>query len=201
MNTFRIGVLGVSFCLVLASPAQAFDLKKMTDSANAAVDKASESADAGINKASETANDGINKAGDSANSTLDSVNGGMAVSGEAKALVDSLSTDLDVSGQQAAGGAGALLAMAQSNLSGDQFSGVLNKVPGLESLLGGGEGGGVASSMLGNISSMQGVIKAFGALGMSPEMVSQFAPKILGFLGDKGVTGQVLNSLKGLWGV
>jgi len=58
MNTFRIGVLGVSFCLVLASPAQAFDLKKMTDSANAAVDKASESADAGINKASETANDG-----------------------------------------------------------------------------------------------------------------------------------------------
>ena len=201
MNTFRIGVLGVSFCLVLASPAQAFDLKKMTDSANAAVDKASESADAGINKASETANDGINKAGDSANSTLDSVNGGMAVSGEAKALVDSLSTDLDVSGQQAAGGAGALLAMAQSNLSGDQFSGVLNKVPGLESLLGGGEGGGVASSMLGNISSMQGVTKAFGALGMSPEMVSQFVPKILGFLGDKGVTGQVLNSLKGLWGV
>ena len=201
MNTFRIGVLGVSFCLVLASPAQAFDLKKMTDSANAAVDKASESADAGINKASETANDGINKAGDSINSTLDSVNGGMAVSGEAKALVDSLSTDLDVSGQQAAGGAGALLAMAQSNLSGDQYIGVLNKVPGLESLLGGGEGGGVASSMLGNISSMQGVTKAFGALGMSPEMVSQFAPKILGFLGDKGVTGQVLNSLKGLWGV
>jgi len=70
-----------------------------------------------------------------------------------------------------------------------------------QSLLGGGEGGGVASSMLGNISSMQGVTKAFGALGMSPEMVSQFAPKILGFLGDKGVTGQVLNSLKGLWGV
>ncbi|MGJ3257756.1 MAG: DUF2780 domain-containing protein [Alcanivorax sp.] len=201
MNTFRIGVLGASFCLALASPAQAFDLKKMTDSANAAMDKASESADAGINKASETANDGINKASDSANSTLDSVNGGMAVSGEAKALVDSLSTDLGVSGQQAAGGAGALLAMAQSNLSGDQFSGVLNKVPGLESLLGGGEGGGMMSSMLGNISSMQGVTKAFSALGMTPEMVSQFAPKILGFLGDKGVTGQVLNSLKGLWGV
>ena len=55
--------------------------------------------------------------------------------------------------------------------------------------------------MLGNISSMQGVTKAFSALGMSPEMVSQFAPKILGFLGDKGVTGQVLNSLKGLWSV
>ncbi|MFT6488515.1 MAG: hypothetical protein ACJAV3_000093 [Alcanivorax sp.] len=201
MNTFRIGVLGASFCLVLASPVQAFDLKKMTDSANAAVNKASESADAGINKASETANDGINKAGDSANNTLDSVNGGMAVSGEAKALVDSLSTDLGVSGQQAAGGAGALLAMAQSNLSGDQFSGVLSKVPGLESLLGGGEGGGMMSSMLGNISSMQGVTKAFSALGMTPEMVSQFAPKILGFLGDKGVTGQVLNSLKGLWGV
>ena len=199
MKMLRVGILGVSFCLVLSSPVQAFDLKKMTDSANAAVNKASESADAGINKASNTANEGINKASDSANSTLDGVNGGMAVSGEASALVDSLSSELGVSGQQAAGGAGALLAMAQSNLSADQFSGVLNKVPGLGSLLGGGEGGGLASSMLGNISSMQGVTKAFSALGMSPEMVSQFAPKILGFLGDKGVTGQVLNSLKGLW--
>ncbi len=201
MKMLRVGILGVSFCLVLSSPVQAFDLKKMTDSANAAVNKASESADAGINKASDTANEGINKASDSANTTLDGVNGGMAVSGEARALVDSLSSELGVSGQQAAGGAGALLAMAQSNLSADQFSGVLNKVPGLSSLLGGGEGGGLASSMLGNISSMQGVTKAFSALGMSPEMVSQFAPKILGFLGDKGVTGQVLNSLKGLWGV
>lgn len=197
MKMLRVGILGVSFCLVLSSPVQAFDLKKMTDSANAAVNKASESADAGINKASNTANEGINKASDSANTTLDGVNGGMAVSGEASALVDSLSSELGVSGQQAAGGAGALLAMAQSNLSADQFSGVLNKVPGLGSLL----GGGLASSMLGNISSMQGVTKAFSALGMSPEMVSQFAPKILGFLGDKGVTGQVLNSLKGLWSV
>ncbi|MBD3643716.1 MAG: DUF2780 domain-containing protein, partial [Alcanivorax sp.] len=42
MNMFRVGVLGASFCLVLASPVQAFDLKKMTDSANAAVNKASE---------------------------------------------------------------------------------------------------------------------------------------------------------------
>jgi len=47
-------VTGVQTCALPIS----FDLKKMTDSANAAVDKASESADAGINKASETANDG-----------------------------------------------------------------------------------------------------------------------------------------------
>lgn len=190
MNSFRFGVLGASFCLVLASPVQAFDLKKMTDSANEA-----------INKASATASDGINKVGDSANSAMDSVNGGMTVSGEARTLVDSLSSELGVSGQQAAGGAGALLAMAKSNLSGDQFSGVLNKVPGLESLLGGGEGGGLASSVLGNVSSMQGVTKAFSALGMSPDMVSQFAPKILAFLGGQGVGGQLLGSLKGLWAV
>ena len=62
MKMLRVGILGVSFCLVLSSPVQAFDLKKMTDSANAAVNKASESADAGINKASNTANEGINKA-------------------------------------------------------------------------------------------------------------------------------------------
>lgn len=190
MKVFRCGVLGVSMCLALASPVQAFDLKKMTDSASAAVDKASE-----------TANAGINKAGDSANTAMDSVNGGMAVSGEAKALVDSLSSELGVSSQQAAGGAGALLAMAKSNLSGDQFGGMLNKVPGLESLLGGGEGGGLASSMLGNVSSMKGVNQVFSALGMSPDMVGQFAPKMLDFLGGEGVGGSVLNTLKSLWAV
>ncbi len=59
----------------------------------------------------------------------------------------------------------------------------------------------MASSMLGNISSLQGVSKAFSALGLSPDMISQFAPKILGFLGGEGVGSTALNSLKGLWGV
>ncbi|MCG8392281.1 MAG: DUF2780 domain-containing protein [Pseudomonadales bacterium] len=187
MKTLRLVLAGTSLAMVLAAPAQAFDLKGMTDSANKAV-----------NDASEKASSGIDEASGAANSAMDSANQGLAVTGEAQTLVDSLTKDLGVTSQQAAGGAGALLAMAQNNLPADQFGGVLDKVPGLDSLLG---GGGMASSMLGNISSLQGVGKAFSALGLSPDMISQFAPKILEFLGGQGVGGQVLGSLKGLWGV
>ena len=180
MNKMRVGLLAVSLGMVMSAPVQAFDFKKMTDSANEAV-----------NSASQKANSSISEASDAANS-------GMAITGEAQALVDSLTKDLGVTQQQAAGGAGALLAMAQNNLSADQFGGILDKVPGLDSLLGGGSG--VASSRLGNISSLQGVAKVFSSLGLSPEMISQFAPKILGFLGNEGVGSTALNALKGLWG-
>ncbi len=170
MNRMRCGLLALSMGMVMTGPVHAFDLNKMTESANQAVDSASQKADATLDQASETANSG------------------MAVTGEAQGLVDSLTSDLGVTQQQAAGGAGALLAMAKSNLSGDQFAGILDKVPGLDSLMGGGEGGGMASSLLGNISSMEGVSKAFGALGLSPDMITQFAPKILGFSsGEKGL--------------
>ena len=125
MNAFRFGLMGASLCLVLSAPAQAFDLKSMTDSANKAV-----------NDASDKANSSVNEANDAATGAMDSANSKLAVTGEAQALVDSLSTDLGVTQQQAAGGAGALLAMAQNNLSGDQFSGITSKVPGLDSLLG-----------------------------------------------------------------
>lgn len=182
MKKRHLVMLSPVLAMVFSAPVQAFDFKKMTDSANSAMDSASEAA----------------------GSTMDNASGAMdsslAVSGEAQVMVDSLSSDLGVTPQQAAGGAGALLAMAQNHLSPEQFSGVLAKVPGLDSLLG-GDGGGMASSMLGNITSLEGVSKAFSALGLSPDMISQFAPKILGFLGGEGVAGPVLERLSGLWGV
>ena len=181
MNTLQGLMVGSVLAMAIIGPAQAFDFKKMTDSANAAVDSASQKASATMEEASGAMNKSV------------------AVSGDAQVLVDSLSTDLGVTQQQAAGGAGALLAMAQNNLSADQFSGILSKVPGLDTLLGGE--GGMASSMLGNIASLEGVSKAFSALGLSPDMISQFAPKMLGFLGGEGVADSALTSLASLWGV
>lgn len=180
MKIMQRVVLCSALGVMATGQVQAFDLRKMTDSANTAMEQASQKAGETVDKASDT---------------MDS---SMAVSGEAQVLVDSLSTDLGVSPTQAAGGAGALLAMAKNNLSAEQFSGLLSKVPGLDSLLGGE--GGVAAGMLGNISSLEGVGQAFSALGLSPDMISQFAPKILGFLGGEGVAGPVLESLSGLWG-
>ena len=64
MNAFRFGLMGASLCLVLSAPAQAFDLKSMTDSANKAVNDASDKANSSVNEA----NDAATGAMDSANS-------------------------------------------------------------------------------------------------------------------------------------
>jgi len=47
---------------------------------------------------------------------------------------------------------------------------------------------------------MDSVLKAFSSLGLSPDMVAQFAPTILKFLGNEGVGTNILGSLQGLWG-
>ena len=51
-------------------------------------------------------------------------------------LTDLLSSQLDVSSEQAAGGAGALLSIAASQLGGDQATELTNMIPGLDALTG-----------------------------------------------------------------
>ncbi len=120
------------------------------------------------------------------------------VTGDVTKLVDSLTSGLGISSEQAAGGSAALLSMAKNQLSADQFGALTDKVPGLNELLGGN--GGLAASALSQVSNMEGVTKAFSSLGLSPDMISQFAPMILKFLGDQGVESSLLSSLQGLWG-
>ncbi len=127
------------------------------------------------------------------------VDDGVVVTGDAQKLVDSLSSGLGVSAQQAAGGSAAMLAMAKNNLSSDQFQAITDKVPGISELMG-GEAGGLAGAALSQVSNLKGISNAFSTLGLSPDMITQFAPTIIKFLGDQGVAGSVLNSLKGLWG-
>lgn len=121
------------------------------------------------------------------------------MSGETQKLVESLTSGLGVKPEQAVGGSAALLSMAKSQLSADQFKGITDKVPGLSGLL--GSGGGLAAGALSQISSMEGVSSAFSSLGLSPDLITQFAPIILQFLGGQGVASGVLSSLQGLWGV
>jgi hypothetical protein len=47
---------------------------------------------------------------------------------------------------------------------------------------------------------MGDVNSAFSKLGMSSDMVGQFTPIILKYLGDQGTSGTVLKSLGSLWG-
>lgn len=124
------------------------------------------------------------------------------VTGEAQSLVGDLQKQLGVTQTQAAGGAGALLQLAKSQLEPASFGNITDQVSGLRSLVGGGAGegsGNLLTSALSNISSMGGVEKAFSALGLQPAAVEQFAPVILDFLKQQGLGADLLGNLSSLW--
>lgn len=154
---------------------------------------------------------------------------GSLINPQTLALIDQLRA-LQVTPQQAMGGVGALLGLAQSQLAADQYAQLAGTVPGLE-FLGGNAGsaasagngvsgvlgrlgalsgllGGSASpapqpdgAPAGTVSSLEEVNQAFSALGMGVGLVGQFAPILLQFLGNQGVAGTLLQSLGGIWGV
>ncbi|TBW54285.1 hypothetical protein EZI54_14320 [Marinobacter halodurans] len=123
------------------------------------------------------------------------------VSGEASSLVTSLQDHLGVTRTQAAGGAGALLQLAKSQLGASSFDNITDKVSGLGSLLGGSgeQSNNLLSSALSNISSMDDVEKAFSALGLQSSAIEQFAPLVLNFLKGQGVGQEMLGNLSSLW--
>lgn len=141
------------------------------------------------------------------------------------ALLDQLGA-LQVTPQQALGGVGALLGLAQSQLAADQYAQLTGSVPGLE-LLGGpagqaaeasdGAGGvlgrlGALGGLLGAspapaapppapLDSRAGVDQAFALLGMDSSLVGPFGQILLQFLAGQGLAETLLQSLGGIWGV
>ncbi|WP_199911715.1 DUF2780 domain-containing protein [Dongshaea marina] len=109
-------------------------------------------------------------------------------------LTQMITSQLGVSTQQAAGGTGALLAMAANQLSGGQNQELTKLIPKSESLT-----GSVPAGLGGLLNSQSGVNQVFSALGMNSGMVSQFVPIILKYLGSQGASSGLLNSLSSLW--
>ncbi len=121
-------------------------------------------------------------------------------------------TQLNVTPQQAVGGAGAMLGLAKNQLSSTDYSELAKSVPGIDILSGGGELGalagllgssGTAAGMdnaLGNVKNTNDLSNAFSALGMDSGMIGLFTPVLLQFLGQQGVGGSLLDSLGGIWG-
>ncbi|KAF0808372.1 hypothetical protein A6D6_00081 [Alcanivorax xiamenensis] len=187
---------GTILAAALGANAHAFDLKGLTDKATKAVDEASNK----VNEQTDKANSAINSASEKGQANLDQATGQWQVAGDAKNMVDTLSSDLGVSRAQAAGGSAALLALAQTKLDASQFSGITDKVSGLSNMLGSSEqSSGLLGNVLGNVKSLQGAQTAFSAMGLSPDMIGQFAPVMLKFLGGQGVADGVLGSLQQLW--
>lgn len=106
-------------------------------------------------------------------------------------LLNSLTSQLGVTESQAAGGTGALLAMASQNLS-DKDSSLLNSIIPAEL------SSPLTSQMFNQITDIAGVQQAFSALGLDVSMVQQFAPIIIQYLTANGGSSLV-DSLTKIW--
>lgn len=113
-------------------------------------------------------------------------------------MVSMLTDQLNIDKKQATGGLGSLFALAQSNLSKDQFgqlseilpgaSGLLKSVPDISKIAGStGALGGIidkAASMNKSLQALNTVKKQFEALGLKPEMIAKFAQMAQQYLGS-----------------
>ena len=116
-------------------------------------------------------------------------------------LVQQLVSSLGVQEEQATGGAGLILKLAQDKLGGE-FGQVASVIPGVDALLGAapaqqsgggmmGALGGMAAGMIGGdqgaaLGSLMSLAGGFSQLGMSGDMVTKFFPIILNFVQQKG---------------
>ncbi|WP_448111681.1 DUF2780 domain-containing protein [Pseudomonas lini] len=142
--------------------------------------------------------------------------GAVAAAPKAAGLLNTLGSQLDITPEQAVGGAGAMLGLARNQLSGEDFSELSKNVPGLSQIAGNSAIGGLnglggllgagsdknalLDGLLGNVKDTNDLNNAFSALGMDTGMIGLFAPVILQYLGQQGVAGSLLQNLGGIWG-
>lgn len=116
-------------------------------------------------------------------------------------LASHLVTRLGVTEPQAEGGAGAILQLAKSRLNAEDFGKVAGTIPDAGKLLKAAPAQGPIGG-LGSVTSLgglAGLAGSFQKLGLSPDMVTKFAPEVLSFVESKGgssVKGLLAGALK-----
>lgn len=97
-------------------------------------------------------------------------------------VVNSLTSQLGVTSQQASAGVGSMLNYAQGRLPASDFAAVSKSLPGADSYMR------TASDALGSapIKDAAGLNSAFSRLGMSPDMVNKFYPIVSDYVGKQG---------------
>jgi hypothetical protein len=124
---------------------------------------------------------------------------------ESSGLIGMLTSQLNINQEQASGGAGAMMEMAKSRLSADQYAELLGASPDLATLpvaaastaTPGNAGGASLSNLLGGASSLIGdsggtlgqaaqLAQTFNALGLKPELAGQFGQVMLEYVKQTG---------------
>ena len=129
-------------------------------------------------------------------------------------LISALTSGLGVTEDQAVGGSAAIFGLAEDRLSQDEFASLSDSVPGVGDLAaqapdiaGAGAGGteeataagslgaltgGASESLgdlpagLGDLDNLTALAGPFSDLGMSPDMVAEFVPVVLEYVGNTG---------------
>ncbi|MDH6027406.1 DUF2780 domain-containing protein [Vibrio splendidus] len=110
---------------------------------------------------------------------------------ETTPLADTVADQASVTSDQAIGGIGSMLALAQNSLGSADNKELASLIPGMSSL---------ESTGLSSVLSSQGAIEsAFAGLGMDSSMVTTFAPIILQALQSQGATSGLMDSLAAIW--
>lgn len=110
---------------------------------------------------------------------------------ETTPLSDTVADQASVTSDQAIGGIGSMLALAQNSLDTADNKELATLIPGMSSL---------ESTGLSSLLNSQGAVEsAFSSLGMDPSMVSTFAPIILQALQSQGATSGLMDSLAAIW--
>jgi hypothetical protein len=123
-------------------------------------------------------------------------------------LTDTLVKKLNISNEQAQGGAGALFQLAKSKLDAGQFAELSKAVPEMDSLLNAApkQSGALsglaqdASAALGEANNpygnLAGLASSFKSLNLSPDNVDEFVPVVVDYVSAKSgaLTGNMLQS-------
>ncbi|MGO2318914.1 MAG: DUF2780 domain-containing protein [Vibrio toranzoniae] len=110
---------------------------------------------------------------------------------ETTPLADSVADQASVTNDQAIGGIGSMLALAQNSLDTADNKELASLIPGMSSL----ESSGLSSVL----NSQTAVESAFSGLGMDSSMIAKFAPIILQTLQSQGATSGLMDSLAAIW--
>ena len=114
-------------------------------------------------------------------------------------LISLLTNDLEITTEQAMGGAGALFNYAKEGLSSEDFDKVSDAVPDMTGYLdaipelGGGSSTGLLGKATESLVGMPAVTAAFDKLGLSQDMVGMFTPLLVNYVDEKG--GEAVSGL------
>lgn len=108
-------------------------------------------------------------------------------------LVGMLTKQLNITPQQATGGAGAIFGLVKSRLAPADFTKLSASVPGMDGFLkaapaatGGSPLDSVSSMIPGGAGGLASLAGSFNSLGLSPAMASKFVPVMQNYLQSKG---------------